>query len=182
MPYKIRDGEGLYSTGGNSPFFTKQGKTWIGLGALKCHITQWRDRGYGQASGAHSGGLGLSRSMASFARSRPLRSSRASRNSSLPAERQGRPKGANTETLDERKPPLLPLPCRRGFLRLCGGDSRLTSPLPYGSIRAPDHDTEAGGAAEKPWSRCVAVTALPKTCGPVFPRLAVRGSWAWTQQ
>lgn len=42
--YKIRDENGLYSTGGMNPSFTKSGKTWNNIGHLKNHIRQFFDR------------------------------------------------------------------------------------------------------------------------------------------
>lgn len=37
--YKIqRKSDGLYSTGGSSPGFTRRGKTWSSIGALKGHL------------------------------------------------------------------------------------------------------------------------------------------------
>ena len=36
--YKIRNKNGLFSTGGMHPYFTKSGKTWVGIGPLKNHI------------------------------------------------------------------------------------------------------------------------------------------------
>lgn len=40
--YKIRDIEtGLYSTGGMSPRWTRHGKGWTSLGALKLHLHQF---------------------------------------------------------------------------------------------------------------------------------------------
>lgn len=36
--YKIRNSEGLYSTGGDSPHFTELGKTWSRLSHVKTHI------------------------------------------------------------------------------------------------------------------------------------------------
>ena len=38
MPYKIRNAENLYSTGGDTPRFTRDGKTWSTLGRLKAHL------------------------------------------------------------------------------------------------------------------------------------------------
>ena len=38
MPYKIRNSSGMYSTGGDSPRFTRDGKTWSTLGRLKAHL------------------------------------------------------------------------------------------------------------------------------------------------
>ncbi len=42
--YKIRDENGLYSTGGMNPSFTKAGKTWNNIGHLKNHLRQFFDR------------------------------------------------------------------------------------------------------------------------------------------
>ena len=42
--YKIRDENGLYSTGGMSPSFTKSGKAWNNIGHLKNHLRQFFDR------------------------------------------------------------------------------------------------------------------------------------------
>lgn len=43
--YKIRNKDGLFSTGTSSPRWTKEGKTWTSLGKLKNHlnlfITEW---------------------------------------------------------------------------------------------------------------------------------------------
>jgi hypothetical protein len=36
--YKIRNKQGKYSTGGSYPRFTKAGKVWTSLGALKQHL------------------------------------------------------------------------------------------------------------------------------------------------
>lgn len=36
--YKIRNKEGLFSTGGMCPYFNKTGKTWAGIGPLKNHL------------------------------------------------------------------------------------------------------------------------------------------------
>lgn len=36
--YKIRNQEGLYSTGGSYVHWTKMGKTWQNLAHLKCHL------------------------------------------------------------------------------------------------------------------------------------------------
>lgn len=37
--YRLRDmATGLYSTGGHSPRWTKQGKVWRNLGSLKTHL------------------------------------------------------------------------------------------------------------------------------------------------
>jgi hypothetical protein len=46
--YKIRrKSDGLFSTGGTSPTFTKSGKSWASLGALKNHLNQAIHRDYG---------------------------------------------------------------------------------------------------------------------------------------
>ena len=42
--YKIRDENGLYSTGGTSPEFNKNGKTWNNIGHVKNHLRQFFDR------------------------------------------------------------------------------------------------------------------------------------------
>lgn len=42
--YKIRDENGLYSTGGTSPEFNKSGKTWNNIGHVKNHLRQFFDR------------------------------------------------------------------------------------------------------------------------------------------
>lgn len=39
--FRIRDKNGLYSTGGQSPDFTKGGKTWSNLGHVKSHLRQF---------------------------------------------------------------------------------------------------------------------------------------------
>jgi hypothetical protein len=41
--YKIRNSKGLFSTGGADPDFTKKGKVWRGIGALKNHLNLMRD-------------------------------------------------------------------------------------------------------------------------------------------
>lgn len=41
--YKIRDENGLYSTGGMEPDFTKGGKTWSNIGHVKNHLRQFID-------------------------------------------------------------------------------------------------------------------------------------------
>lgn len=43
--FKIRNGEGRYSTGGARPAFVQGGKVWSTLGHLKAHLTQYRDEG-----------------------------------------------------------------------------------------------------------------------------------------
>lgn len=43
--YRIRDENGLYSTGGTNPDFTKGGKTWNNIGHLKNHLRQFFDAG-----------------------------------------------------------------------------------------------------------------------------------------
>lgn len=44
--YKIRrDSDGLFSTGGTVPNFTKKGKVWTSMGALKGHLTLVSDGG-----------------------------------------------------------------------------------------------------------------------------------------
>lgn len=42
--YKIRNEEGLYSSGGSRPDWTKKGKTWSNIGYIKNHIHQISDR------------------------------------------------------------------------------------------------------------------------------------------
>lgn len=42
--YRIRDSNGLYSTGGQSPEFTKGGKTWSNIGHVKNHLRQFSGR------------------------------------------------------------------------------------------------------------------------------------------
>ncbi len=37
--YKIQNKNGLFSTGGTCPSFTKDGKMWTRLGSLKSHLT-----------------------------------------------------------------------------------------------------------------------------------------------
>jgi len=48
--YKIRNGDGLFSTGGTHPSWTKKGKTWGNLGSLRSHLTllceHWASRAY----------------------------------------------------------------------------------------------------------------------------------------
>jgi len=40
--YKIKDtNTGLFSTGGMSPRWTKNGKVWNSIGSLKCHLRQF---------------------------------------------------------------------------------------------------------------------------------------------
>jgi len=40
--FKIRDkNTGLYSSGGQSPTWSSKGKTWTGLGPMKCHLRQF---------------------------------------------------------------------------------------------------------------------------------------------
>lgn len=39
--FKIRDENGLYSTGGMSPDFTKGGKVWNNIGHVKSHLRQF---------------------------------------------------------------------------------------------------------------------------------------------
>lgn len=41
--YKIRNPQGLHSTGGSCPRWTKNGKTWVALNHLKAHLTLLRD-------------------------------------------------------------------------------------------------------------------------------------------
>jgi hypothetical protein len=40
MLVKIRNKDGLFSKGGNAPYFTKKGKMWSSLGYVKSHIRQ----------------------------------------------------------------------------------------------------------------------------------------------
>jgi len=40
--YKIRNAEGLFSTGGTTPRWTKQGKTWTALNHLSAHLSLLR--------------------------------------------------------------------------------------------------------------------------------------------
>ncbi len=40
--YKIRNPEGLFSRGGSTPQWSKNGKTWSGIGPLKSHLTMIR--------------------------------------------------------------------------------------------------------------------------------------------
>lgn len=42
--FRIRDKNGLYSTGGQSPNFTKGGKTWSNIGHVKSHLRQFDGR------------------------------------------------------------------------------------------------------------------------------------------
>ena len=42
-----RKSDGLYSAGGTTPIFTKNGKTWSSIGALKNHLNQAIIRDYG---------------------------------------------------------------------------------------------------------------------------------------
>jgi len=39
--FRIRDKNGLYSTGGQTPNFTKGGKTWSNIGHVKSHLRQF---------------------------------------------------------------------------------------------------------------------------------------------
>lgn len=39
--FRIRDSNGLYSTGGTRPQFTKGGKTWSNIGHVKSHLRQF---------------------------------------------------------------------------------------------------------------------------------------------
>lgn len=41
--YKIRNADGLFSTGGSSPRWDKKGKTWSGLGPLKLHLDMFQE-------------------------------------------------------------------------------------------------------------------------------------------
>jgi hypothetical protein len=42
--FKIRDANGLYSTGGTEPEFTQGGKVWNNIGHVKSHLRQFVDR------------------------------------------------------------------------------------------------------------------------------------------
>lgn len=42
--FKIRDANGLYSTGGTSPEFTQGGKVWNNIGHVKSHLRQFVSR------------------------------------------------------------------------------------------------------------------------------------------
>lgn len=45
--YKIRrTSDGLFSTGGLAPRWTRSGKAWPSIGALKCHLAQFREGGW----------------------------------------------------------------------------------------------------------------------------------------
>ena len=44
--YMIRNKEGLYSTGGMDPRFTRKGKVWNGIGPLKCHLVMMKSCSY----------------------------------------------------------------------------------------------------------------------------------------
>lgn len=47
VSYKIRrKSDGLYSTGGANPNFTKKGKSWAGIGQLKNHLNVIREYSY----------------------------------------------------------------------------------------------------------------------------------------
>jgi len=37
--YKIRNPQGLFSTGGTTPSWSKRGKTWVALNHLNAHLT-----------------------------------------------------------------------------------------------------------------------------------------------
>lgn len=37
--FKIKNSDGLYSTGGTTPRWTKTGKTWVALNHLQAHLT-----------------------------------------------------------------------------------------------------------------------------------------------
>ncbi|CAB4131425.1 hypothetical protein UFOVP276_194 [uncultured Caudovirales phage] len=41
LVYKIRRPDGLFSTGGCEPRFTKAGKTWRSIGHVKTHLKQF---------------------------------------------------------------------------------------------------------------------------------------------
>jgi hypothetical protein len=42
MPYMIRNGQGLFSTGGGHPSFREDGKMWKTLGQVKSHLAMFR--------------------------------------------------------------------------------------------------------------------------------------------
>lgn len=44
--YKIKNAEGLFSTGTRNPKFTKRGKTWGSFQAIKLHLRQFCDDSY----------------------------------------------------------------------------------------------------------------------------------------
>ena len=41
--YKIQNPEGLFSTGGSTPDWKRQGKTWVALNHLNAHLTMIHD-------------------------------------------------------------------------------------------------------------------------------------------
>lgn len=41
--FKIRNPEGLFSTGGSRPTWSRKGKTWVALNHLRAHLTLIRD-------------------------------------------------------------------------------------------------------------------------------------------
>jgi len=41
--FKIRNPQGLFSTGGSSPTWASKGKTWVALNHLRSHLTLIRD-------------------------------------------------------------------------------------------------------------------------------------------
>lgn len=43
--FKIKNAEGLFSTGTQKPNFTKRGKTWGSFHAIKLHLRQFCDNG-----------------------------------------------------------------------------------------------------------------------------------------
>jgi len=47
MPYKIRrKSDGMFSSGGNYPYFDTAGKTWDRIGPVKAHLTMLTSSGY----------------------------------------------------------------------------------------------------------------------------------------
>lgn len=42
--FKIMNRDGLFSTGGMRPRWSKRGKTWNSIGHLKCHLTQFQGK------------------------------------------------------------------------------------------------------------------------------------------
>lgn len=45
--FKIKNKDGLFSTGGTNPRFTKRGKTWGNLAHLSSHLTNYTSGQYG---------------------------------------------------------------------------------------------------------------------------------------
>jgi hypothetical protein len=41
LVYKIKNQDGLFSTGGTRPYFNKTGKTWSNIGHIKTHLKQF---------------------------------------------------------------------------------------------------------------------------------------------